>query len=131
MAWETALDRLVLQQIHLAEKGEARHRDIGQLVRDLHELNPDRHESAFHRGYARALLGLDLPEPSEDLDVCRWYLFGRVRGHDRRGEPSWVADLLQSSSLLELLNDSRIAAQCLPLVMRTLFWCPRPPPGKM
>lgn len=124
MAWETALDRLLLQQIHLAEKGEVRPQDVRQQILDLHRLRPERPETAFHMGYARALLGLEMPEPTTGDSPARWFLFGRMRGHDRRGERNWVADLLQDpTALMELLHEPRIAAQCLPLVMRTLFWC--------
>ena len=124
MVWESALDRLVLQQVHQAEKGNVRPEDVRQQILDMYQLAPERAETAFHMGYARALLGLSLPEPAGQGDVCRWYLFGRMRGHDRSGEQNWVADLLQEAPILmDLLNDPRIAAQCLPLVMRTLLWC--------
>jgi tetratricopeptide (TPR) repeat protein len=124
MAWETALDRLVNRQIHLAERGEARPEDVRAAVLDLHGLAPERAETAFHLGYARALLGLDLPEPpASDRDARRFYAFGRLRGHERRGERNWVADLLTDPvTVMELLADPRIAGQCLPLAMRTLFW---------
>ncbi|MCA8940950.1 MAG: hypothetical protein KDB80_00195, partial [Planctomycetes bacterium] len=53
----------------------------------------------------------------------RWYLFGRVRAHDRRGERNWVADLLQDQAqIMDLLADPRIAGQFLPIAMRVLFW---------
>ena len=124
MAWETALDRLILQQIHVAEKGGVRAQDVSQQIRDLHALDPQRPETAFHMGYSRALLGVDIAAPEGSPDVQRWYRFGRMRGHDRRGERNWVAELLQdTASLMDLLNDPRIASQCLPLLMRTLFWC--------
>ncbi|MEM7199347.1 MAG: hypothetical protein AAF628_03720 [Planctomycetota bacterium] len=124
MAWETALDRLATKQIHLAERGEIRAREIEELLLDLRGLAPERSGTAFLSGYARALLGLDLPEPANEPDLQRWYRFGRIRGHDRRGERNWVADLVQDSAvLMDLLQDASIAAQCLPLVMRTLFWC--------
>ena len=38
MAWESALDRLVLQQIHRAEKGEARTPDARDQVLALWQL---------------------------------------------------------------------------------------------
>ena len=124
MAWETALDRLLTRQIHLAERGEVPTDEVAQMLRDLRDLQPGRAESAFHLGLARALLGADLPEPSEcDRAAQRWYLFGRVRGHERRGERNWVADLLTDpAAITELLADPRIAGACLPLAMRTLFW---------
>lgn len=124
MVWESALDRLVLQQVHQAEKGAVRPEEVRQQILDMFQLAPARAETAFHMGYARALLGLSLPEPAGQGDVRRWYLFGRMRGHDRSGEQNWVADLLhEPATLMDLLNDPNIAAQCLPLVMRTLFWC--------
>ena len=35
MAWETSLDRLLLQQIHLAEKGEVKPELVRQQLLDL------------------------------------------------------------------------------------------------
>lgn len=124
MAWESALDRLLTRQIHLAEKGEVRAEEVRQLVLDLHRFAPDRIETAFHLGYARSTLGVDLPEPpAADLGARRFYAFGRLRGHERRGERNWVADLLTDpATVMDLLAEPRIAAQCLPLAMRTLFW---------
>ncbi len=124
MAWETALDRLLVQQIHQAEAGSSRAKDVASAILDLTELQPDRPETAFHAGYARTLLGVDLPAPTSGDAACRrWYVFGQLRGHDRKGERNWVADLLQDpTALVDLLHDTRIASQCLPLVMRTLFW---------
>ncbi len=124
MAWETALDRLLTRQIHLAEKGELRPEEARQLVLDLHRVAPDRIETAFHLGYARSTLGVELPEPAAtDFAARRFYAFGRLRGHERRGERNWVADLLTDpATVMDLLAEPRIAAQCLPLAMRTLFW---------
>lgn len=124
MAWETALDRFVIQQIHLAERGEARTEDVREAIRVLHGLASGRPETAFHLGYARALLGVDFPEPQpQDQAARRFYAFGRLRGHERRGERNWVADLLTDPAMItELLGDPRIASQCLPVAMRTLFW---------
>ncbi|MCA8943777.1 MAG: hypothetical protein KDB80_14535, partial [Planctomycetes bacterium] len=64
MAWEKSLDRLVLQQMHLAECGERRAEEVARIVTELYELNPKRPESAFHLGYGRVVLGVDLPEPT-------------------------------------------------------------------
>lgn len=124
MGWETALDRLVTRQIHLAERGELPHEDAIAIVREVHALQPGRAETAFHLGHARALLGADLKEPdARDHAARRWYLFGRLRGHERRGERNWVADLLTDpTAITDLLADPRIAGACLPLAMRTLFW---------
>jgi hypothetical protein len=123
MAWETALDRLVLQQVHLAEKGERRAEEVQRLLRDLHDLNPRRPESAFHLGYARIVIGADVPEP-RSAEARRWFTFGRLRAHDRRGERNWVAEALaDQAQLVDLLSEPRIAAQFLPVAMRVLFWC--------
>jgi tetratricopeptide (TPR) repeat protein len=124
MAWETALDRLLTRQIHLAEKGEMRTEEARQLVLDMHRMAPDRIETAFHLGYARSTLGVEVPEPPPtDFAARRFYAFGRLRGHERRGERNWVADLLTDpATVMDLLAEPRIAAQCLPLAMRTLFW---------
>ncbi|MEO0480099.1 MAG: hypothetical protein AAF196_11510 [Planctomycetota bacterium] len=124
MTWETSLDRLVLQQIHDCERGDARPDDVRRLISDLFELAPDRAETSFHLGYGRSLLGLDLPEPDAETDRARrYYLFGRVRGHDRRGERNWVADLVTDpSQVLELLREPEIAQQAMPMALRTLCW---------
>ena len=124
MAWETALDRLLLQQVHAAEKGDEKPQDVRQQIHELWVLDPERAQTWFLIGYVKVLLGLEMPQPPVNSTEERWHLFGRVRAHDRRGERNWVADLLRDpTSILALLQDPRIAAQCLPLVMRTLFWC--------
>lgn len=124
MAWEKALDRLLLQQIHHAEKGEVKPDLVRQQLHDLHELAPKRPATAFHLGYAHTLLGIELPTPGNDAALQRWYVFGRLRGHDRRGERNWIADLLQDPHVLaDLLGDKDIAGHLLPLVVRSLFWC--------
>jgi hypothetical protein len=124
MAWETELDRLILQQVHAAEKGEARPSVVRQQVADLWAIDPRRAESAFHLGYAKVLLGVDLPEPAAEASRARrWHLWGRLRGHDRRGERSWVADLFgDPATVMQLLSEPNIASQCLPILMRSLFW---------
>ncbi len=123
MAWENALDRLLIRQIHLAEAGEVRVEDVRLQIGDLWQVNSRRPESAFLLGYARSLLGVELPIPESSSADQRWYTFGRLRGHDRRGERHWVADLMNDQQqTMELLSDPRIASQCLPMVMRTLFW---------
>ncbi|MEZ5967309.1 MAG: hypothetical protein R3F56_25960 [Planctomycetota bacterium] len=124
MAWESELDRLILRQVHAAESGDARKTAVRQQVLDLWTLNGNRPESAFHLGYAKTLLGIDLPEPPpEQTRNRRWHLWGRLRAHDRRGERNWVADLLADpGTVSDLLGEPSIAAQCLPIVMRSLFW---------
>jgi tetratricopeptide (TPR) repeat protein len=124
MAWENSIDRLILQQIHLAEKGEIKSQQPQALVRDLCALDGDRPESSFHTGYAKVLLGIDLPAPAPGGSAHRWYTFGMLRGHDRRGERNWVAELIQDPArLMDILSEPSIAAPCLPVVMRSLFGC--------
>jgi tetratricopeptide (TPR) repeat protein len=124
MAWENALDRLLLKQVHLAEKGELRAADVQAQILDTWNMNSGRPQTAFHLGYARALLGADLPQPRAQDAASRWYTFGRLRGHDRCGERTWVADLIKDqTALMELLQEPEIARACMPLVMRSLFWC--------
>ena len=123
MAWETPLDRLIVQQVHLAERGERRAEEVANQVRELYELNPKRPESAFHLGYARVVLGVDLPEPEKQPGTGPWYAFGRLRGHDRRSERNWIAEqLADRARIMELLAEPRIAAQFLPIAMRVLFF---------
>ncbi len=123
MAFETALDRLLLQQVHACENGDGRSDEVRRLLLELHEMSPARAGTWFLLGYARTLLGLELPEAPAG-EPARWYLFGRIRGHDRRGEREWVADLLRDPSLLvDLLRDPRMARASLPIVIRSLFWC--------
>ncbi len=124
MAWESELDRLILQQVHAAEKGDVRKATARQQVLDLWTVNVNRAENAFHLGYAKTLLGVELPEPpAEHAHGRRWHLWGRLRAHDRRGERNWVADLLNDpGTITQLLGEPRIAAQCLPILMRSLFW---------
>ncbi len=123
MGFETAIDRLVLQQIHLAEKGEAKAEAVRQQILDLWRLSGPRAAGAFQMGYSKVLLGIDWPI-AVDGSLRRWALFGKLRAHDRRGERSWIADLLQDpQSLVDLLAEPELAAQVLPLTVRTLFWC--------
>jgi tetratricopeptide (TPR) repeat protein len=124
MAWESALDRLLMQQVHLAEKGDQKAETVRHQVADLWQLAGTRPGSAFLLGYARTLLGVDLPELGPEAPLHRWFLFGRLRAHDRRGERNWIADALKDPRvLLDLLADPSVAGQVLPLVVRTLFWC--------
>jgi tetratricopeptide (TPR) repeat protein len=124
MAWETALDRLVLQLVHQAEKGETKPEQVRQVVLDLWQIGGPRPASAFQLGYAKVLLGVDFGDVQPDGKLRRWHLFGRLRAHDRRGERNWIADLLQDpQTLVELLAEPTLAAQVLPLAVRTLFWC--------
>lgn len=124
MAWENALDRLLLRQVHLAEKGELKVSEVRAQLLDAWNMGSGRPQMAFHLGYARSLIGADLPEPEAQDAAYRWYTFGRLRGHDRCGERTWVADLIKDqAALMELLQEPEIARACMPLVMRSLFWC--------
>ena len=95
MGWETALDRLLLTQVHAAEKGDARKEQVQQCLQDLHRLSGNRPATLYLVGYARVLLGIELPQPTGDARLQRWNLFGELRAHDRKGERTWIADALQ------------------------------------
>jgi len=124
MARQTALDRLLIQQIHRAEKGEVKVEAVRLQLNDLWTLAGPRPETAFQLGYAKVLLGADVVEPPADGSLRRWHLFGRLRAHDRRGERNWVAELLQDPhALVDILSEPTLAGQVLPLAVRTLFWC--------
>ncbi len=123
MGWETALDRLLLQQVHLAEKGELRLDLLRQQLLEYRQLSGGRPGSSFLGGYARTLLGVDLPEGGGDPTARRWELFGTLRAHDRKGDRERIADTLQDpQALLDLLTDTTVAGNVLPLVVRSLFW---------
>jgi tetratricopeptide (TPR) repeat protein len=124
MALDTALDRLLQQQIQLASKGEVKTEQVREQVLDLWQLGGPRPAGAYVLGYAKMLLSIDIPDPPADAALRRWHLFGRLRAHDRKGERTWVAELLQDpQTLVDLLSDPEVAAQVLPLAVRTLFWC--------
>lgn len=123
MGWETALDRLLLQQIHLAEKGEQRTEIVRQQVAEYRALPAHGPGASFLCGYARTLLGVDLPGSPADGAGRRWELFGVLRAHDRKGDRERIAQVLQDPQvLLDLLSDSAVAGNVLPLVVRSLFW---------
>ena len=122
MGWETALDRLLLQQIHLAEKGETKS-DVRQQLIDYWQCAGARPGSCFLLGYARTLLGIELPATGNEPLARRWSLFGVVRAHDRKGEREKIAATIEDPQrLLELLSDPLVAGNVLPLVVRSLFW---------
>lgn len=123
MGWETALDRLLLTQVHAAEKGDARKEQVQQCLHDLHRLAGSRPATLYLLGYARVLLGLDLPQPDSEPRLQRWNLFGELRAHDRKGERTWIAEALQDPQVLaDLLSDHELIPSVLPIVVRTLFW---------
>ncbi len=123
MGWETALDRLLLQQIHLAEKGETNVDAVKQQLLDYCDLASNRAGCAFLAGYAQTLLELELPPSSVDHSLRRWTRFGTIRALDRQGQRERIAEMLQDpQALLDLLNDPDVAGNVLPLVVRSLFW---------
>jgi tetratricopeptide (TPR) repeat protein len=123
MARQTALERLMVQQIHGAEKGDLKASEVALQLVDLWGLGP-REGTAWLIGYAKVLLGSEALPQMPSGGLSRWHLFGQLRAHDRRGERNWVADLLQDPQVLvDLLSDSELVGQVLPLAVRTLFWC--------
>jgi len=123
MGWETALDRLLLQQVHLAEKGEQKPEIVRQQLLDYAQAAPARPGACFLVGYARNLLGIDLPAGAGDASSRRWALFGAVRAFDRKGERERIGQMLTDpQALLDLLADPAVAGHALPLVVRSLFW---------
>ncbi len=127
MAWETALDRLILRQVHLAEKKEVRPAEVRRILVELLDLGKGRSRLAFHAGYAQAFLGIDVPREVLGLDrdpaAARWYLFGQLKAHDKKGEKEWITGLLEDrQTLFDLLREPGIAWGLLPLLMRTYFW---------
>ena len=122
MAWETSLDRLVLRRVHEAEDGAVQDAEIRSILEELLQLGDCRPRTWFHSGYARSLLGLDLPEPQGGPEAKRWYLFGQLKGQLRRSDSGWISDLCDDDRLLlELLVEPAIATQVLPAVMRSYF----------
>ena len=124
MAWESALDRLLLGQIHKAEKGEIPDRELQEQLRDYLVLARNSPKAWFHSGYARTLLGIELDEPShaQDLACQRWYRLGRFRGYHRRGEQAWLRDLSENDAILgDMISDPEIVAQILPILMGIYF----------
>lgn len=123
MGWETALDRLLLQQIHLAEKGEHNVDTVRLQVLEYCEIAGDRPGCAFLAGYAQTLLTLDMPPGCVDPGLRRWARFGTIRALDRQGHRERIAEMLQDpQALLDLLNEPDVAGNVLPLVVRSLFW---------
>ena len=123
MAWETPIDRLLLQQVHLAEKGDLDHAVVAEQIRDYLEVAGGRPGAAFLPAYAATLLDRAEPEIGGDADHRRWSLFGRLRGLDRKGQRERIAEIVQDpQALLDVLEDPTVAGSVLPLVVRSLFW---------
>ncbi|HEB53386.1 MAG TPA: hypothetical protein ENI87_09050, partial [bacterium] len=66
MGWETALDRLLMQQIHLAEKDDGKRETVRRQLEDYGAIAAGRPGQSFLYGYASALLGVDLPAVDGD-----------------------------------------------------------------
>jgi len=123
MGWETAIDRLLLQQIHDAEKGGQGSGAVQAQVLEYAELAKGHPGGAFLPAYAATLFGEPLPEQADGLAQCRWSLFGRLRALDRLGQREEIAALVQDPQvLLDVLGDPEVAGGVLPLVVRSLFW---------
>ena len=123
MGWETALDRLLMQQVHLAEKDTTKTELVKRQLLDYGEVGAGRPGLSFLLGYASALLGIELPIVSTEVRSRRWRLFGSVRAYDRKGDRDRIAATLEDPQmLLDLLGDPMVAGNALPLVVRSLFW---------
>jgi tetratricopeptide (TPR) repeat protein len=123
MGWETALDRLLMQQVHLAEKDNTKTEQVKRQLLDYGEVGAGRPGLSFLLGYASALLAIELPVVCTDERSRRWRLFGSVRAYDRKGDRERIAATLEDPQmLLDLLADPMVAGNALPLVVRSLFW---------
>lgn len=96
----TTLDQILIRTVvaSVAEvHGALPPEKAEDLVEEVVQLNLERHQSYFHRGFLAVLLNrpleLDFPESS---DVRRgWYACGALVGYHRRGETEAVVELLQ------------------------------------
>ncbi|MFT4512286.1 MAG: hypothetical protein ACI91B_000975, partial [Planctomycetota bacterium] len=123
MGWETALDRLLMQQIHIAEKDKTKTEQVQRQLLDYGEVAAGRPGMSFLLGYASALLNIELPVVCTEERSRRWRLFGKVRAYDRRGDRERIAATLEDPQmLLDLLGDPMVAGNALPMVVRSLFW---------
>lgn len=97
----TTLDQTLLRSViaSVAEvHGSLSPEKVEDLVEEVIQLNLDRHQSYFHRGFLTVLLGrpleLDFPEVS---DVRRgWYACGAIVGFRRKGSFDDIVELLNS-----------------------------------
>jgi len=95
----TTLDQVLIRSViaSVAEvHGALTQEKVEDLVEEVVQLNLDRHQSYFHRGFLAVLFGreleLDFPEAS---DVRRgWYACGAILGYQRRGQLDKVVALL-------------------------------------
>ncbi|MGE3630497.1 MAG: hypothetical protein AB7P00_11310 [Sandaracinaceae bacterium] len=95
----TTLDQILMRTVIASVAdvhGSLTHDKAEDLVEEVIQLNLDRHESYFHRGFLAVLLGrgleLDFPEAS---DVRRaWYACGAIVAYQRRAEFERIVELL-------------------------------------
>ncbi len=95
----TTLDQVLIRSViaSVAEvHGALTPEKVEDLVEEVVQLNLERHQSYFHRGFLAVLFGrepqLDFPEAS---DVRRgWYACGAILGYQRRGQLDEVVALL-------------------------------------
>ncbi len=95
----TTLDQVLIRSVvaSVADVHGALPQDkVEDLVEEVIQLNLERHQSYFHRGFLAVLFGravdLDFPEAS---DVRRgWYACGAILGYKRKNDLDAVVDLL-------------------------------------
>lgn len=95
----TTLDQMLMRSVVSAVAevhGALAPEKVDDLVEEVIQLNLERHQSYFHRGFMTVLLGrelsLDFPEASEPRRG--WYACGAILGYKRRGDLDAVVDLL-------------------------------------
>ena len=95
----TTLDQMLIRSVVASVAdvhGAMAPEKVEDLVEEIIQLNLDRHQSYFHRGFLTVLQGrpleLDFPEAS---DVRRgWYACGAIVGLKRKGALDAIVDLL-------------------------------------
>ncbi len=106
----TTLDQVLMRTVVAAVAevhGALQPEKVDDLVEEVIQLNLERHQSYFHRGFMTVLLGrelaLDFPEASEPRRG--WYACGAILGYRRRGNLDAVVELLgQRPELLRELS---------------------------
>lgn len=101
----TTLDQVLIRSVIASVAdvhGALTTEKVEDLVEEVIQLNLERHQSYFHRGFLTVLLDrpleLDFPEAS---DVRRgWYACGAILGYKRRGQLDAVVELLNSRTEL-------------------------------
>ncbi len=95
----TTLDQVLMRSIVASVAdvhGSLSAEKVEDLVEEVIQLNLDRHQSYFHRGFLTVLegrpLALDFPEASDQRRA--WYACGAIVGFQRRGEHERVVELL-------------------------------------